>query len=159
MTIRILCVGKLKERYFLEAEAEFLKRLKRFGTAEVVEVADEKAPETLSPMEQAKVKDREGERLLARVAEGDRVIALVIGGRRYTSEKFAERLQALRDAGTRSIAFVIGGSLGLSDAVLKRASETLSLSDMTLPHRIARLVLLEQVYRAHKISAGEPYHK
>ena len=104
MTIRILCVGKLKERYFLEAEAEFLKRLKRFGTAEVVEVADEKAPETLSPMEQAKVKDREGERLLARVAEGDRVIALVIGGRRYTSEKFAERLQALRDAGTRSIA-------------------------------------------------------
>ena len=144
MTIRILCVGKLKERYFLEAEAEFLKRLKRFGTAEVVEVADEKAPETLSPMEQAKVKDREGERLLARVAEGDRVIALVIGGRRYTSEKFA---------------FVIGGSLGLSDAVLKRASETLSLSDMTLPHRIARLVLLEQVYRAHKISAGEPYHK
>ena len=110
-------------------------------------------------MEQAQVKAREGERLLARIGEGDRVIALAIGGRRYTSEAFAARLQLLRDTGTRSIAFVIGGSLGLSDAVLKRANETLSLSDMTLPHRIARLVLLEQIYRAHKICAGEPYHK
>lgn len=159
MTIRILCVGKLKERYFLEAEAEFLKRLRRFGAVEIVEVPDEKAPETLSAMEQAQVKAREGERLLTRIGEGDRVIALAIGGRRYTSEAFAARLQLLRDTGTRSIAFVIGGSLGLSDAVLKRANETLSLSDMTLPHRIARLVLLEQIYRAHKICAGEPYHK
>jgi len=159
MNIRILCVGKLKESYFEAAEAEFVKRLKRFGAVELIEVSDERAPETLSPAQQKQVKDREGERLLSRIDPSDRVCALVIGGKKYTSEAFAKHLLTLRDGGTRSIAFVIGGSLGLSDAVLARADETLSLSDMTLPHRIARLVLLEQVYRAHKINANEPYHK
>ena len=159
MNIRILCVGKLKESYFEAAEAEFLKRLKRFGTAEIVEVADEKAPERLSAADMEHVKDREGERLLLKISPDDRVIALVIGGKCYTSEAFSARLATLRDGGTRTVDFVIGGSLGLSRAVLQRADETLSLSDMTLPHRIARLVLLEQVYRAFKIDAGEPYHK
>lgn len=159
MTVRLLSVGKLKEPYFLAAEAEMAKRLGRFCTLELVEVADERAPETLSLAQQRQVKEREGERLLARIGADDRVIALTIGGKRYSSESFAAHLLSLRDASVRSIAFVIGGSLGLSDAVLARADETLSLSDMTLPHRIARLVLLEQVYRAHKIIAGEPYHK
>lgn len=159
MTIRILCVGKLKEPYFAAAEAEYLKRLRRFCTAEVAEVPDERAPEALSAAQQRQVRDREGERLLARIGADERVVALVIGGKRYASEAFAARLGALRDGGARCLTFVIGGSLGLSDAVLARADETLSLSDMTLPHRIARLVLLEQIYRAHKILAGEPYHK
>lgn len=159
MNIRILCVGKLKESYFEQAEAEFLKRLKRFGTVEIVEVPDEKAPEKLSPADMEKVKEREGEKLLAKINLDDRVIALVIGGKRYTSEGFSSRIATLRDNGTRTIDFVIGGSLGLSKAVLQRADETLSLSDMTLPHRIARLVLLEQIFRAFKIDANEPYHK
>lgn len=159
MHIRILCVGKLKEDYFSAAEAEFLKRLRRFCTVELVEVADEHAPETLSAAQQRQVKAREGERLLSRIGEEERCAALVIGGKRYTSEGFSAHLGALRDGGVRTLTFLIGGSLGLSDAVLARADETLSLSDMTFPHRIARLVLLEQVYRAFKILSGEPYHK
>lgn len=159
MTIRILCVGKLKEPYFMAAEAEFLKRLRRFCTVEIAEVPDERAPETLSAAQQRQVMDREGERLLARIGADEHVVALAIGGARRTSEAFAARLGHLRDGGARCVTFVIGGSLGLSGAVLQRANETLSLSDLTLPHRIARLVLLEQVYRAHKILFGEPYHK
>ena len=159
MTVKILCVGKLKETYFTDACAEYVKRLGRFCTVKVVEVADERAPETLSPAEEAQVKTKEGERLLAAIDPKDTVIALTIGGRRYTSEKFAAHLADLESRGVRSVAFVIGGSLGLGDAVLRRADETLSLSDMTLPHRIARLVLLEQVYRAYKIRRGEAYHK
>ena len=159
MTIRILCVGKLKEPYFEAAEAEFQKRLRRFCTVEIAEVPDERAPETLSAAQRRQVMDREGERLLARIGADEHVVALAIGGTRRTSEAFAARLGQLRDGGARCVTFVIGGSLGLSGAVLQRANETLSLSDMTLPHRIARLVLLEQVYRAQKINAGEPYHK
>ncbi len=159
MTIRICCVGKLKESYFEAACAEFVKRLSRFASVKICEVADEKAPESLSAAEEEQVKAREGERLLAAIDPKDTVIALTIGGKRYSSEAFAAHLEALETRGVRSIDFVIGGSLGLSPAVLKRADETLSLSDMTLPHRIARLVLLEQVYRAYKIRRSEPYHK
>lgn len=159
MTIKICCVGKLKEAYFIDACAEFQKRLGRFCTLKVVEVADERAPDSLSPAEEAQVKSREGERLLAAIDPKDVVIALAIGGRRYTSEAFAAHLESLETRGARTVAFVIGGSLGLGDAVLRRADETLSLSDMTLPHRIARLVLLEQLFRAYKIRRKETYHK
>lgn len=159
MTIKICCVGKLKEAYFIDACAEFQKRLGRFCTLKVVEVADERAPDSLSLAEEAQVKSREGERLLAAIDPKDVVIALAIGGRRYTSEAFAAHLESLETRGARTVAFVIGGSLGLGDAVLRRADETLSLSDMTLPHRIARLVLLEQLFRAYKIRRKETYHK
>ncbi|MBR0082249.1 MAG: 23S rRNA (pseudouridine(1915)-N(3))-methyltransferase RlmH [Clostridia bacterium] len=159
MTVKLCCVGKLKESYFIEACAEYQKRLGRFCTLKIAEVADERAPETLSAAEEAQVKAREGERLLGAIDPKDYVIALAIGGKRYTSESFAAHLESLETRGTRSVAFVIGGSLGLGDAVLRRADETLSLSDMTLPHRIARLVLLEQLFRAYKIRRGEAYHK
>ncbi len=159
MTIKICCVGKLKEAYFTEACVEFQKRLSRFATLKICEVADEKAPDSLSRAEEEQVKLREGERLLAAIDPKDTVIALAIGGKRYTSESFAEHLEVLESRGVRTIAFVIGGSLGLSEAVLRRANETLSLSDMTLPHRIARLVLLEQLFRAYKIRRNETYHK
>lgn len=159
MTIKICCVGKLKEAYFIDACAEFQKRLGRFCTLKVAEVADERAPDSLSPAEEAQVKSREGERLLAAIDPKDVVIALAIGGKRYTSEAFAAHLESLETRGARTVAFVIGGSLGLGDAVLRRADETLSLSDMTLPHRIARLVLLEQLFRAYKIRRKETYHK
>lgn len=159
MHIRIVCVGKLKDPYFLAAEAEYRKRIARFAPVEVIEVADEPAPETLSDAQRRQVLAREARRLLERIRPDEHVIALCVGGMRRTSESFAARLASLRDAGTRTVTFVIGGSLGLAQEALSRAAETLSLSDMTMPHRIARLVLLEQVYRAHKINAGEPYHK
>ncbi len=159
MTVKICCVGKLKELFFVDACAEFVKRLSRYCTVKICEVADEKAPETLSPAEEEQVRQREGERLLSAIDPKDTVIALAIGGRRYTSEAFAAHLETLEDRGARTLAFVIGGSLGLSQKVLARADETLSLSDMTFPHRIARLVLLEQIYRAYKIRRKEAYHK
>ncbi len=159
MTVKICCVGKLKESFFIDACTEYQKRLGRFCTVKVSEVPDEKAPETLSPAEEEQVKDREGERLLHTIDPKDHVIALAIGGKRYTSEAFAARLEALEARGARTIAFVIGGSLGLSGSVLQRADETLSLSDMTLPHRLARVVLLEQIFRAYKIRRNEAYHK
>ncbi len=159
MNIRVLCVGKLKERYFVEACAEYEKRLSRYHTLFVTEVADERAPETLSAAEEARVMEREGERLLRLIGPKDYVVALTPGGTEQTSPAFAAHLSALADGGTRDVSFLIGGSLGLSRAVLTRANETLSFGKMTLPHRIARLVLLEQLYRAARISAGEPYHK
>ena len=158
MNIRIVSVGKLKESYFTEACAEYEKRLGRYCTLSMQEVADEKAPETLSPKQETAVKAAEAERMLRCVPEKEHVIALALGGKSYTSEAFAARLGTLRDGG-RNVCFLIGGSLGLGDAALDRADERLSLSEMTFPHRIARLVLLEQLYRAFKILAKEPYHK
>lgn len=159
MNIKICCVGKLKDAFFLDACAEFSKRLSRYCTLTIHEVADEKAPETLHTSEERKVKDREGERLLSVMDPKDHVIALTLGGKQYTSEAFSEHLSSLSVQGNPSIAFVIGGSLGLSDAVLRRANEQLCLSRMTFPHRLARLILLEQIYRAFRIERNEPYHK
>lgn len=157
--IKICCVGKLKESFFIEGCAEYVKRLSRYCEIRVLEVADEKAPETLSAAEARQVRDREGARLLSVIDPKDRVIALTIDGKRYSSERFAQHMEELESGGIRTVAFVIGGSTGLSDAVLKRADETMSLSDLTMPHRIARLVLLEQIYRSFKIRRHEAYHK
>lgn len=159
MKCKIACVGKLKDACYEDACAELVKRLSRYYPAEIAEVSDEKAPDSLSPAEETRVRDREGERLLARIRDGEYVIALAIGGQQADSVSFARKLSALAGGGTRTVTFVIGGSLGLSDAVLARADEQLSLSRMTFPHRIARLLILEQVYRAAKINAGETYHK
>ncbi len=159
MKIKIACVGKLKDAFFREAAAEYAKRLSRFCTLEIAEVADEKAPESLSAAEEAQVKEREGERLLSRISPGETVICLAIDGKQYSSEQFARTLQTTFDRGASCVTFVIGGSLGLSSAVLARADLSLSISEMTLPHGLCRVVLLEQVYRSFKINAHEPYHK
>jgi len=159
MKIKIACVGKVKDAFYREAVAEYAKRLSRFCTLEIAEVADEKAPETLSPAEEAQVIEREGERLLGRILPGEYVVCLTIDGKRFSSEQFASTLQATFDRAASCITFVIGGSLGLSPAVTSRADMKLSVSDMTLPHGLCRVVLLEQVYRAFKINAREPYHK
>ncbi len=159
MKIKIACVGKLKDGFYREASAEYAKRLSRFCALEIAEVSDEKAPETLSAAEEAKVREREGERLLGRIAPGELIVCLAIEGKRYSSEAFAKLLQSAFDHGAPCVSFVIGGSLGLGPAVLQRADLHLSVSDMTLPHGLCRVVLLEQVYRAFKINTGEPYHK
>ncbi len=158
MNIRLLCVGKLKDRCWLEAAAEYEKRLGRFCALESVELPDESAPDSLSGAQQAQVMEREGKRLLARIGGGEHVIALCVDGKALSSEAFSKRLSALLDAG-KTVDFVIGGSLGLSPAVLDRADERLSVSAMTLPHRLCRVFLLEQIYRAFKIMRGEAYHK
>jgi len=159
MQIKLCCVGKLKESYFEAACEEFSKRLSRYCNISIREVADESVPETLSPAGRAQALEKEGKRLLATMDERDRVIALALGPGSPTSEQFAGRLAQLEEGGHNHLAFVIGGSLGLAPAVLARSHETLSLSSLTLPHRIARLVLLEQLYRAQKIRRREPYHK
>ena len=158
MNIRILAVGKLKEKFFEEGCREYEKRLSRYCALTVREVPDEKAPERLSPAEEEQVKEREGKRLLSLVDPKEHVIALTVTGKAYTSEALAERIGALRDRG-KDVSFLIGGSLGLSPEAVRRADEELSLSQLTLPHRLARLVLLEQLYRSWKILNNETYHK
>ena len=158
MNVTILTVGKLKERFFEEGCAEYAKRLARYCVLRVREAADEKAPESLSPAQEEQVKDREGKRLLSLLDPRDHVIALTVTGKAYTSEGLAARIGRLRDEG-KNVSFLIGGSLGLSKEAVDRADEELSLSQLTLPHRLARLVLLEQLYRSFKILHHETYHK
>lgn len=159
MNISIVTVGKLKEKYLKQGIEEYLKRLTSYAKVEIIEVADEKAPEELSELEMEQVKQKEGERILAKVSHDAHVIALAINGKMQSSEELADSLDKLATYGKSKLAFVIGGSLGLSDEVLKRANEQLSFSKMTFPHQLMRLILVEQIYRAFRINRGEPYHK
>ncbi len=159
MRVSILCVGKLKEKPYRAMADEYLKRLGRYGRYTEVELPDLPEAQKASPAEEKQVKDREGEALLRAIRPGQRVIALTLTGKEYTSPEFAERLDSLAVQGIGDVAFVIGGSLGLSETVLARADEELCLGRMTYPHQLARVMLLEQLYRAAKISAGERYHK
>lgn len=158
MNMALVCVGRLKERYWREAAAEYEKRLTRFGRFEIIELPDLPEPANASPAEQAQVCRREGEAILGKIREGDIVVALVIEGKQMDSVALARKLSELALTGQR-VVFVIGGSLGLSPEVVRRATYTLSFSPMTFPHQLARVMLLEQVYRAMKIGAGERYHK
>lgn len=159
MNISIVTVGKLKEKYLKQGIEEYLKRLGSYAKVEVHEVSDEKAPEELSETEMVQVKQKEGERILAKISLDTYVIALAINGKLKSSEELADSLDKLATYGKSKIAFVIGGSLGLSDEVLKRSDEQLSFSKMTFPHQLMRLILVEQIYRAFRINRGEPYHK
>lgn len=159
MVIRIICVGKIKESFYRDALAELTKRLSRYAAAEIIEVAEEKAPEGLSRAETEQILLAEGERLLAKTDERDHVIALCIEGKKLTSPAFAQSLRAAMLGGKSRIAFIIGGSFGLHDCVKRRADMLLSFSDMTFPHQLFRVMLAEQIYRAFKIINNEPYHK
>nr|WP_154308875.1 23S rRNA (pseudouridine(1915)-N(3))-methyltransferase RlmH [Metabacillus lacus] len=159
VNIQICTVGKLKEKYLKMGIDEFQKRLSPYAKIEIIEVSDEKAPENLSQQEMEQVKEKEGERLLAKISEDTHVIALAINGKMKSSEQLAEDLDKLATYGKSKIAFIIGGSLGLSQTVMKRANDTLSFSKMTFPHQMMKLILLEQIYRAFRINRGEPYHK
>ncbi|MDR7000041.1 23S rRNA (pseudouridine(1915)-N(3))-methyltransferase RlmH [Neobacillus niacini] len=159
MNISIVTVGKLKEKYLKQGIDEYLKRLSAYAKVEVIEVADEKAPEELSESEMLQVKQKEGERILAKISQDAHMIALAINGKMQSSEELADTLDKLATYGKSKIAFVIGGSLGLSDEVLRRSNEQLSFSRMTFPHQLMRLILVEQIYRAYRINRGEPYHK
>lgn len=159
MNITIVTVGKLKEKYLKQGIDEYLKRLSAYAKVDIIELPDEKAPETLSDVEMLQIKDKEGGRILSKISPDAHVIALAIEGKMKTSEELADTIDKLGTYGKSKITFVIGGSLGLSQDVMKRADEALSFSKMTFPHQLMRLILVEQVYRAYRIMRGEPYHK
>lgn len=159
MNIKIIGVGKVKEKYFKAGIAEYAKWMERYAKFEIVEVPDEKAPETLSQAEMDAVMAKEGERILAKIKDREYVYALAIKGKERSSEEFAKEINQLATYGHSDITFVIGGSLGLSPAVLKRANTQISFGRFTLPHKLMRLVLAEQIYRAFTIINGLPYHK
>lgn len=159
MRITVISVGKIKEKFYTGAIEEYSKRLSKYCTLNLVEVADEKAPETLSEKEMTQIKDREGERILDKIKDSQYVITLEIRGKQLTSEELSEKMSALGLEGNSDVVFVIGGSLGLSDAVMRRSNFALSFSRMTFPHQLMKVVLLEQVYRGFRILRNEPYHK
>ena len=159
MNIKIVCVGKLKEKYFKDAIAEYQKRLSRFAKVQVIEVPDEKAPEKFSAAEQENVKKIEGQRILSKIKDKEYVFVTAINGKQRTSEEFAHEIKDITTYGHSDLTFVIGGSLGTSSEVDKRADDLMSFGEMTLPHQLMRVVLIEQIYRGFMINSGSPYHK
>ena len=158
MKISIICVGKIKEKFYRMALDEYSKRLSRYCKLEILEVADEKTPDNASDHEVELIKDKEGERILKNIRRDATVIALAIDGKMLSSEQLADKIRQLGVMGESHIQFIIGGSLGLSDRVLEAADMLLSFSKMTFPHQLMRVILLEQVYRSYRIIQGEPYH-
>ena len=159
MKIELICVGKLKEKYLVQAIDEYSKRLSRYCKLSITELADEKTPDNASEKEELKIKNKEGEKILAKISESAYVIALDLQGKMISSEELASFMADCGVRGNSHIVFVIGGSLGLSDAVRQRANYKLCFSKMTFPHQLFRVMLLEQVYRGFRINNNEPYHK
>ena len=159
MKISVVCVGKVKEKFYRDAIDEFSKRLSRYCKLEIIEVADEKTPDQASETEVKLIKDKEGDRILKSIKDDAYVICLCIDGKSLSSEELAEKMKQITIQGSSHICFVVGGSLGLADSVVKRADFKLSFSKMTFPHQLMRVILLEQVYRAYRIINHEPYHK
>lgn len=159
MRITVIAVGKIKEKYFTGAIAEYAKRLSRYCKLEIVELADEKTPDSASAAQEQQIKEKEGDRILKALREDAYVVALAIEGQKLTSEKLADFIEKRGIAGDSHLTFIIGGSLGLDRRVLQRADYLLSFSDMTFPHQLMRVILLEQIYRGFRIIHHEPYHK
>lgn len=158
MKITIACVGKIKEKYLTQGIEEFTKRLTPFCKLETLSINEEKMPDNPSPAEKEQVLDRETKRLMAIIPENSYVILLDVIGKQISSPELAEKIDALALAGTSHITFVIGGAFGYTDALRKKADFALSFSKMTFTHQMIRLLLVEQIYRAFKISRGEKYH-
>ncbi len=159
MKIKLICVGKLKEKYLRDAIAEYSKRLSRFCDFKITELPDEKIPDNASAAEEARVIEAEAERILKSISPSDCVISLCVEGKQQSSEEFASYIDRLCTSGKSSIVFVIGGSLGLSERVKSASLLRLGFSKMTFPHQLMRLILSEQIYRAFKINSNEKYHK
>lgn len=159
MNIKIVCVGKLKEKYFKDAISEYEKRLSRFAKVTIVQVPDEKAPEKLSAAQDEQVKQIEGQRILSKIKDKEYVYVTAIKGKQRSSEDFAKEIADLGTYGHSDITFVIGGSLGTSPEVNQRANDLISFGKLTMPHQLMRVVLIEQIYRAFMINNGSPYHK
>ena len=159
MKITLITVGKIKDKYFTDAIAEYAKRLSRYCKLEIIEVADEKTPDSASEALENQIKEKEGERILSKVPDSAYVVALAIEGKQLSSEDLADKMEKWNVNGISHLVFIIGGSLGLTPKVLNRADFKLSFSKMTFPHQLMRVVLLEQIYRSFRIRNNEPYHK
>ena len=159
MNIQIICIGKLKEKYWTDAIAEYSKRLSRYCTLEIIELKESRLPDKASAADEENVKLEEGRAILKAIKDGTYVITLEILGKQLTSPELADKIKTLSIEGKSNVAFIIGGSLGLSAEVSKRADYKLSFSKMTFPHQMMRVILLEQIYRGFKIIKNEAYHK
>jgi len=159
MNITVISVGKIKEKFIVDGIKEYSKRLSKYCKLKIIEVDDEKAPENLSEAEMKIIKNKEGEKILNKINSNTYIIALAIEGKNLSSEQLSSKIDELALNGQSDITFIIGGSLGISDEVLKKSHFKLSFSKMTFPHQLMKLILLEQIYRAFRISRGEPYHK
>ena len=159
MNIKIITVGKIKEKFMRSAIDEYTKRLSRYCKLEIIEVADEKTPDNASEKEEEAIKEKEGSKVRSYIKDTDYVIALDLSGKDMTSEQFSKKIESLGLEGKSNIVFLIGGSLGISSETLKRADMKISFSKMTFPHQLFRIMLLEQIYRGFRIMKGEPYHK
>lgn len=159
MKITIIAAGKVKEKFYRDALAEYAKRLVKYCRFEIIEVEDERTPDKAGEALEDQIKEKEAMRILKHVREDAHVITLEIQGRRMDSPAFAEKLEKLATYGKSHIQFIIGGSLGLHERVSRRADDRISFSDMTFPHQLVRVLLAEQIYRGFRIIYGEPYHK
>lgn len=159
MRVTVLAVGKVKEAYLRDAVKEYAKRLGRYCRLEIIEVADEKTPDSMSVPQRELILKKEGERLQRYLPKDAYIITLELTGRQLTSEGFSEKISSLAVQGVSHIVFVIGGSLGLGKNITDRSDLALSFSKMTFPHQLMRVILLEQIYRGYRIASGAPYHK
>ena len=159
MKMTIITVGKLKEKYWLDAVKEYQKRISKYAKIELIEVADEKEPNNAGEKDLEQIKDKEAERILSKVKETQHVVTLEIHGKEYTSEKLAQEYQRWMNIGKSDVVFVIGGSNGIGDAVKKRSNQEISFGSLTYPHQMMKVMLLEQLFRVNKILRNESYHK
>jgi 23S rRNA (pseudouridine1915-N3)-methyltransferase len=160
LKINIICIGKIKEKYFTDAIAEYSKRLSAFCKFSIVELAEEKIRSNTPNQAQIdEVIQAEGRRIMQKISPSDYVLAMCIEGKLMSSEELSRTLDSVALSGKSTVDFVIGGSYGLSEAVKKRADIRLSMSKMTFPHTMARMILSEQIYRAFEISTNGKYHK
>ena len=159
MNITVISVGKIKEKYFTAAIDEYSKRLSRFAKLNIIEVADEKIPDNASEKEMEQIKEKDCNKILAKLPQDARIVTLEIAGKMYSSEELASWIEDCTVKGNSHICFVIGGSLGLHPNVCRKADAALSFSKMTFPHQLMRVILCEQIYRAFRIIQHEPYHK
>ena len=159
MKITVIAVGKIKEKFYIDAIKEYSKRLSKYCKLEIIEVKDEKTKENASKTEENLVKEIEGKRILEKIPDSSKVIALAIDGKSLDSVGLANQIKDYQVSGSSNLVFVIGGSIGLHKSVMDRANLKLSFSDMTFPHQLMRVILLEQVYRSFRIINNEPYHK
>ena len=159
LNINIICVGKLKEKFWTDACNEYAKRLKGFCSFSITEVDEEKLPDTPSPAQIQNTLEKEGQRIIAKIPKNAKVISMCIEGKQKTSEKFSQEISDMALNGTSTVALIIGGSWGLSDSVKNLSSMRLSMSEMTFPHQLARVMLCEQIYRAFQIASNGKYHK
>ncbi|MGN0377771.1 MAG: 23S rRNA (pseudouridine(1915)-N(3))-methyltransferase RlmH [Suilimivivens sp.] len=159
MKISIICVGKIKEKFYRDAIAEYTKRLGKYCKLEIIEVQDEKTPDHAGDALEEQIKEKEASRILKHIKEDAFVYSLEINGEQPDSVELSKQISALAIQGKSHIQFIIGGSLGLHSSVSKAADKAISFSNMTFPHQLMRVILLEQIYRSYRIIAGEPYHK